>query len=91
MSLNPDLEYDSMYDERKRMDFSRLRLSSHRLAVETGRWSRVPADRRLCACGLVQTEYVNAASLRTSELARAVTSVVYPSSLTAETRRKFAG
>ena len=35
---------------------TRLRLSSHSLAIETGRWSRIPRDKRLCSCGAVQTE-----------------------------------
>ena len=26
-------------------------LSSHSLKVETGRWSRIPKDDRLCGCG----------------------------------------
>jgi len=34
----------------------RLRLSSHRLPIETGRWSRIPRDQRFCSCGMVQTE-----------------------------------
>ena len=42
--------------EHHRVAFTRLRLSSHRLAIETGRWSRLPRERRLCACGAVQTE-----------------------------------
>ena len=39
-----------------RISFSRLRLSSHRLRIETGRWSRIPRDRRLCPCGQIQDE-----------------------------------
>ena len=40
-----------------RIAFTRVRLSSHRLRVETGRWARIPHDQRLCQCGLeVQTE-----------------------------------
>ena len=35
---------------------TRLRLSSHRLAIETGRWSRIPRDNRQCSCGAIQTE-----------------------------------
>ena len=35
---------------------SRIRLSSHRLRIETGRWSGVTREDRLCNCGEVQTE-----------------------------------
>ena len=35
---------------------SRLRLGSHSLRVETGRWSRTPRENRLCICGNVQDE-----------------------------------
>ena len=31
-----------------RVSFSRLRLMSHSLKVETGRWSRIPREARLC-------------------------------------------
>ena len=27
-----------------------------KLAVETGRWSRIPREDRLCLCGVIQTE-----------------------------------
>ena len=42
--------------EYMRVSFTRMRLSSHRLRIETGRWGRVPRHNRLCACGLVQDE-----------------------------------
>ena len=42
--------------EHCRIAFSRLRLSSHRLRVETGRWARLPRDQRLWPCGAVQDE-----------------------------------
>ncbi len=35
---------------------TRIRLSSHRLRVETGRWDRIPFENRTCLCGAVQTE-----------------------------------
>ena len=35
---------------------TRLRLSSHELAVEMGRWSRIPREDRLCPCVVIQTE-----------------------------------
>ena len=43
-------------NEHDRIAASRLRLSSHSLAIETGRWSCVPRERWLCSCGEVQTE-----------------------------------
>ena len=44
-----------------RISFTRFRLSSHSLAVETGRWNRrgrgrLPMEERLCSCGTIQTE-----------------------------------
>ena len=56
-SMNPELKVHPVYlsheyiDERARITFSRLRLSSHSLKVETGRWSRIAHDERLCGCG----------------------------------------
>ena len=55
--LNPDLKVHPVYtskdyiNERARIAFTRLRLSSHSLKVETGRWSRIPREERLCRCG----------------------------------------
>ena len=34
------------------------RLSSHKLTIETGRWSRILREQRLCPCGAIQTEVV---------------------------------
>ena len=34
-----------------RINFTRFRTSSHRLRIETGRWSRIPHEQRLCECG----------------------------------------
>ena len=65
---NPDLITHDIYkgrhliNEFHRMSFSRFRLSSHSLAVETGRWNRqgggpVPLEERVCICGEgIQTE-----------------------------------
>ena len=63
-SINPTFELHSIYlnsneplDDYLRIAFTRFRTSSHRLKVETGRWSRLPRERRLCKCGMgVQTE-----------------------------------
>ena len=48
-------------DELERVNWTRMRLSSHSLAVEVGRWNRrgrgtLPMEERLCVCGQVQTE-----------------------------------
>ena len=61
-SINPELTSPKIYSsdipiqEHHRIACTRLRLSSHRLKVETGRWSRIPVENRLCDCGLVQSE-----------------------------------
>ena len=31
--------------------FTRFRLSSHRLKIETGRWARIEVENRVCDCG----------------------------------------
>ena len=59
--LNPDLSVSPVYGrtsvpEYQGIALSRFRVSSHNLAIETGRWSRTPPERRLCPCGMVQTE-----------------------------------
>ena len=59
--LNPALNVHPMYKlplvaERCRKATSRLRLGSHSLKIETGRWSRIPREARLCMCGEVQDE-----------------------------------
>ncbi len=61
--LNPDLSVHKLYvqsslyiQDSLRIGFTRVRLSSHRLRVETGRWSRIPRCDRLCSCGQFQDE-----------------------------------
>ncbi len=65
--LNPTLSVHTVYSQRRnnneshRVSFTRLRISGHELAVETGRWNRrgrgrLPMNERLCPCGAVQTE-----------------------------------
>ncbi len=64
MSLNPNLVVHPVYmvsehyiPDYQRISFSRFRLSSHRLRVESGRWARIPRMNRLCTCGMgVQDE-----------------------------------
>ena len=56
-TINPELKVHPIYctqqyvNERARLTFTKLRLSSHSLKVETGRWSRIPRENRLCECG----------------------------------------
>ena len=42
----------------KREAFTRIRVMSHNLRIETGRWSRTPTEQRVCQCDgdKVQTE-----------------------------------
>ena len=59
--LNPDLDVSPVYGgivipECNRIAFTRMRLGSHHLRYETGRWARIPAHERMCSCGAVQTE-----------------------------------
>ena len=62
IQMNPTLEVSSVYDgstqvpEYARIAFTRMRLSSHKLKIETGRWARLPREARLCTCGAIQTE-----------------------------------
>ena len=64
---NTSLSVHEIYTKRyninefHRIAFTRFRLSSHSLAVETGRWNRrgrgrLPMEERLCSCGSIQTE-----------------------------------
>ena len=62
--LNPNLELHEIYKKNVyipdflRVSFSRLRLMSHSLKIETGRWSRLPREDRICICNrdVVQDE-----------------------------------
>ncbi len=60
--LNPELSKCAIYNqsanipEHARIACTRMRLSSHYLKIETGRWSRIPRENRLCICGQIQTE-----------------------------------
>ena len=55
LSVNPELAKHPMYEtivlERHRMATTRIRLSSHHLHVETGRWAQIPRELRVCTCG----------------------------------------
>ena len=56
-ALHPDLSVQSIYSSSDvfadglRIAFTRVRLSSHRLRVETGQWARIPHGQRHCQCG----------------------------------------
>ena len=61
LEINPNLSLHPLYNsvrvpESYRISFSRIRMSSHYLKIETGRWSRIPREQRLCDCGTVQSE-----------------------------------
>ena len=44
-------------DEQDRIALTRMRLGSHQLKIETGRWQRIPPERRMCQCNqATQTE-----------------------------------
>ncbi len=62
-AINPELSVHPMYNSNDfipkshRIATSRLRLSSHRLRIETGQWSCTPREERLCQCEQdIQTE-----------------------------------
>ena len=55
--INPELITHEVYNtkeyinERERLSFTRFRLSSHHLKIETGRWARIEREERVCGCG----------------------------------------
>ena len=55
LKMNPSLESPTFFSqnlpEHVRIPLTRLRLSAHYLKVETGKWSRLPLESRLCSCG----------------------------------------
>ena len=54
--FNPGLEPVNLYNTPLR--FIRLRLGSHYMPVETGRWKRIPREQRLCpSCSTLGDEY----------------------------------
>ena len=56
LSLSPVYFKTPEVPEHERIAFSRIRLSSHDLSFEKGRWSRIPPNERLCPCGEIQTD-----------------------------------
>ena len=91
VEINPSLSVHDVYSRRRdtvpehtRVSFSRMRLSSHRLKVETGRWARGGAqtlrENRVCTCGVVQDErHILTGCPRTEHLRQIYDSdVLYP-------------
>ena len=80
--LNPNMTVHPVYVTKKyipdyqRVSFSRLRLMSHNLKIEKGRWSRTPTELRVCQC--------DSSSVQTERHA------LLQCPLTADLRRKFA-
>ena len=58
LALHPIYTTETFIPDSLRKSFSRIRLMSHNLKVETGRWSRIPRESRLCHCNdnKIQTE-----------------------------------
>ena len=60
--LNPGLERHNAYGKSVflpdyiRVTFTRLRLMSHNLKIEIGRWSRLPRRERVCQCDRVELQ-----------------------------------
>ena len=68
-AMNPTLSVHPIYNQQTaspmgevhRLSFTKMRVSAHSLAIETGRWNRggrgrLPVEERLCRCGAVQDE-----------------------------------
>ena len=64
MSMNPDLSVHRLYgandeqviEDNLRISFTRIRLCSHKLRSETGRWSGTPPDQRICPHCLISVQ-----------------------------------
>ena len=58
MTVHPVYRTKEYIPDYKRQSFTRLRVLSHQLRVEVGRWSRTPAEQRVSHCDgtNVQTE-----------------------------------
>ena len=60
--LNSSMDVHSIYrtnifiPDYQRVSFSRIRLVSHSLKIETGRWSRIPREHRVCQCDNTQLQ-----------------------------------
>jgi hypothetical protein len=62
LKINPNLRTPTMYlsvlniPEHYRRAFTRMRLSSHKLKIETGRWARIDKESRVCTCDGVSVQ-----------------------------------
>ena len=62
LKKNPSLSKCVLYSansgipEHARAATTQMRVSSHKLRIETGRWARIERENRLCPCGEVQDE-----------------------------------
>ena len=56
MSVHPIYTTNVYIPDYQREAFTRLRLMSHNLRIETGRWSRIPPERRVCPCDNTQPQ-----------------------------------
>lgn len=56
MTVHPVYKTRSFVPDYKRESFTRLRLMSHNLRVEVGRWSRTPREQRVCQCDGMQVQ-----------------------------------
>ena len=62
IQANPDLSHGYVYTrfanipEHHHLAYTRIRLGSHRLRIETGRWARLPPEQRTCPREQIQTE-----------------------------------
>ena len=56
MDVHPIYRTNIFIPDYLRVSFSRIRLMSHNLKIETGRWSRIPRDRRVCHCDYIQLQ-----------------------------------
>ena len=56
MNVHPIYRTNMFIPDYLRESFSRVRLMSHNLKIETGRWSRIPRENRVCRCNSIQLQ-----------------------------------
>ena len=56
MSVHPVYTRNCLVPDYERAAFTRLRLSSHNLISEKGRWSRIPPNLRICPCDKISVQ-----------------------------------
>ena len=59
LNVHPIYKSNIFIPDYQRQSFSRIRLMSHNLKIETGRWSRIPRERRVCPCNATQLQTEN--------------------------------